>query len=152
MDDVEALLSVKDSVDSLLSVEDSVEALPASAYVPDSIVEVQPAVEDSIYVEVSKRFFAVKRFLPLNRWRRQAVQTFRSDETGSSCAPAKKKRATRTFHSEEQKFGNELRALQKFLATNACSACNAATALHSEQRASQQCHAKKIRQHQPQAK
>jgi len=53
MDDVEALLSVKDSVDSLLSVEDSVEALPASAYVPDSIVEVQPAVEDSIYVEVS---------------------------------------------------------------------------------------------------
>jgi len=74
MDDVEALLSVKDSVDSLLSVEDSVEALPASVYVPDSIVEVQPAVEDSIYVEVSKRFFAVKRFLPLNRWRRQAVQ------------------------------------------------------------------------------
>ena len=53
MDDVEALLSVKDSVDSLLSVEDSVEALPASVYVPDSIVEVQPAVEDSIYVEVS---------------------------------------------------------------------------------------------------
>ena len=49
MDDVEALLSVKDSVDSLLSVE----ALPASVYVPDSIVEVQPAVEDSIYVEVS---------------------------------------------------------------------------------------------------
>jgi len=30
-------------------------------------------------------------------------------------------RATRTFHSEEQKFGNELRALQKFLAMNACS-------------------------------
>ena len=61
-------------------------------------------------------------------------------------------RATRTFHSEEQKFGNELRALQKILAMNACSVRHAAAALHSEQRASQHCHAKKIWQQQPQAK